>query len=425
MTDVQIGRAFMQRNVASPVFAPRPPIILHPLVVFSVVWLGVVFLFSLHLSYILRYPTPYATQAVLKIWLPFAGMISFYWALHSLSRSAYPEKRKPWDLNFTLLRRRLSTCFKVWMVLTVFEVILSGGVPLLWAFTGSSKIYTDFGIPSLHGLVNSFLLSICISHFLLFIVTNDRRELRIPIFVLCWSVVIINRNMMLVTLLEFAVIYIRIRKVRFTTFLKLGSGVLAFVLAFGVVGDIRQGSSSIIRDLAQPTEEYPQWLPSGVLWAYIYITTPINNLIYNMDAIRPENNLLFPNTAATLFPSVLRGVIYGNRIGDAESGQLVVSAFNVSTAYVGPYSDFGIFGTALFSIMIAFVCQFFWFRESLRDILMFAVVTQCLALTLFFDHFFALPVITQLGWLWLFFSPKRAPLFIPETWKKRALLAAR
>ncbi len=49
--------------------------------------------------------------------------------------------------------------------------------------------------------------------------------------------------MMLVTLIEFAIVYLRLRKVRTKTFLQIGAGILAFVLAFGIVGDIRQGSS--------------------------------------------------------------------------------------------------------------------------------------------------------------------------------------
>jgi hypothetical protein len=227
--------------------------------------------------------------------------------------------------------------------------------------------------------------------------------------------------MMLVTLLEFAVMYVRLRKVRSATFAQIGSGILMFVLAFGVIGDIRQGKSGLIRDLAQPTEAYPEWLPSGVLWAYIYITTPINNLLYTVEISHPINNALFPSTVSTLFPSVLRSAIYGDTLGDAESGSLVISAFNVSTAYVGPYQDFGFIGTSVFSAFIGIITLYFWFRDDLRSILMYAVMTQCLVLTLFFDHFFYLPVITQLGWLWYFFTARHVAIFVPDTWKKSTL----
>jgi hypothetical protein len=401
--------------------APKPTALLHPLVIFSAVWLGVVFLYSLRLSLILRYSSFEALSLVLWLWLPLAAAIGIYSFLHWLSMTAYPRLKQPWNLDFTLLRRRLKLCFRFWIGITIVEVVISGGVPIVWALTGNTKTYADFGVPSLHGFVNSLQEAIALCYFVLFLITKERRELKIPAFFLFWTIVIINRNMMLVTLLEFAVMYVRLRKVRFATFAQIGSGILMFVLAFGVIGDIRQGKSGLIRDLAQPTEAYPEWLPSGVLWAYIYITTPINNLLYTAEISHPVNNALFPSTVSTLFPSVLRTAIYGDTLGDAESGSVVISAFNVSTAYVGPYQDFGFIGTSVFSAFIGIITLFFWFRDDLRSILMFAVMTQCLVLTLFFDHFFYLPVITQLGWLWYFFTARHVVIFVPDTWKKSTL----
>lgn len=378
---------------------------LHPLVVFSAVWLGVVGLYSLHLSYILRYSTPHAWTAVLIVWVPFALLTVGNDLLRRVLSFRFPKLRPRSDVNLTLLQRRLRLCFRFWLCVTIVEIIASGGVPLVWALVGSSKTYVDFGIPSVHGFMNSLQVAIAISQVALFFITGKRRELRLPLFYLVWCIIIINRNMMLVSLIEFAIVFLRFRGLKFASGMKIVGGLLIFVLLFGVIGDLRQGDSSAIRTLAQPTEDYPDWLPSGILWAYIYITTPINNLIYNMEEIKPIYDPLFPSTVSTLFPSVLRDAVYGNDLSSAESGELVVSAFNVSTAFVGPFRDFGYFGTALFSSFIAIVCSTFWPRRDLKGVLMFAVVTQCLVLTLFFDHFFYLPVITQLVWLWIFFLP--------------------
>ncbi len=168
---------------------PEPTKLLHPLVIFSIVWLGVVSLYSLHLSLLLRYSTAEAVSIVLRIWIPFAGTVCLYSAVHWLLTITYPKVREQRSFDFTLLRRRLRVAFRVWVLLTIGEIVISGGVPLFWAITHGAKIYTDFGITSLHGLVNSLLLSIGLCHFLLFLVTKDRRELRIPVFVLCWSII--------------------------------------------------------------------------------------------------------------------------------------------------------------------------------------------------------------------------------------------
>ena len=396
-------------------FVRPPTYILHPLFVFSSVWLGVLLLYSLHLSFILRYPTTEIVSTILTVWVPFAVTVCIYQVIRrhpALNRSS---ARKPFRINYELLRRRLKIWFRIWIAVTVVEITASGGVPIAWALTGSSKTYVDFGIKSLHGFVDSLQLTIAICYFVLFLASKQLKDLRVPIFFVCWCGVIINRNMMLVTLLEFAVLYVRLRGLKVSTATKLVAGMLSFILVFGFIGDIRQGSGGAIRQLAQPTDEYPDWLPSGALWAYIYITTPINNLVYNVKETRPAYNPLFPNTVATLFPSVVRVVIYGDQLSDAESGQLVVSAFNVSTAYVGPYQDFGHTGMTLFSVMTGAMCFFFWVRNDLKNVLMLAVVTQCLILTLFFNHFFYLPVITQLAWIWyLFLPPLRFRLHSPR-----------
>jgi oligosaccharide repeat unit polymerase len=394
----------------------KPTLLLHPLTVFSVVWLGVVFLYSLHLSKILLYTTQEVVKTVLVIWAPFAAVTLVYTFFRHILIRVYPSFRKPSAVDFAGLERKLVVWFRVWIVISIIEIIVSGGIPLLWLIQHSTKTYVDFGISSLHGLVNSLLLSIGLCRFALFLITGKRRHLLVPAFILVWSIAVVTRNMLLVSLIEFAILFFRLKPVKTLTIFKLTAGVVGLILAFGVIGDYRSGSSDLIRLWAQPTEEYPDWLPSGVLWAYIYISTPVNNLVYTSEVTHPINSPAFPNTVATLFPTVIRTVIYGSQLGDAESGQLVASTFNVSTAYIGPFQDYGFPGIALFSMAIAAACQVFWFRRSIGDILIFAVLTQCLVLSLFFNHFFYLPVISQVAWVLFFFrsANKRKILHLSE-----------
>ncbi len=377
-------------------------LLLHPFIVFSGVWLTVVFLYSMHLSNLLLYSTSDVIGVTSYIWLPFVAVLALYTTFHNFTKLAYRPRQNLRRFNLDLLERRLTIWFRIWVVISIVEIFVSGGIPIVWLIRGSSKTYMDFGIPSLHGLVNSLLLSIAICRFALYLITGQRKHLIIPVFVVVWSMLVVTRNLMLVSLLEYAVVFLSIKIIRPGIIARIAVGALLFILTFGFIGDIRSGAEHF-RSLAQPTAQYPDWLPSGVLWAYIYISTPINNLIYTTQSSPPANNPLFPNTAATLFPSVLRVIIYGNHLDQAESGDLVTSAFNVSTAYLGPYEDYGRFGIVLFSALTAFACQFFWYRTGLRDVLIFAVLTQCLALTLFFNHFFALPVITQVIWFFCFF----------------------
>jgi oligosaccharide repeat unit polymerase len=341
---------------------------------------------------------------VLAIWIPFATIVLICSFFRHILISMRPSFLKLSAINLVAFERKLVVWFRVWSLISLVEIAISGGIPLVWLIEGSSKTYVDFGISSVHGLVNSLLLSIGLCRFALFLLTGSRRHLFVPVFILIWSILVVTRNMLLVSLIEFGILLFRMKPVKKKTIVKLAASFVALILIFGAIGDYRSGSSDLIRVWAQPTDEYPDWLPSGVLWAYIYISTPINNLVYTSQGVQPLNSLAFPNTVVTLFPSIIRSHIYGSQLGDAESGQLVVSNFNVSTAYIGPFQDYGFWGIALFSALSAAACQFFWLRRNLRDILIYTVLMQCLVLTLFFDHFLYLPVISQIIWIYYFFS---------------------
>jgi len=402
-----MSRAISTQEIPMIYWVPKKAsLLLHPLVIFSAVWLGVIGLYSLHLSKLLQYSTQEAVTAVLYVWAPFAGITLFCSALRQFTLLGFPRANRVTTLDLSLVDRRLQGFFILWLMATLIEVIVSGGIPIVWALEHGSKIYTDYGIPSLHGLVNSLLLSIALCRYGIFLLAGRRKDLVIPLFVPIWAILIINRNMLLVTLLQYGVLYLYLKRVRLLRVIQCAIAFLLFVLVFGIVGDIRQGSSDALRMVAQPTDQYPEWLPSGALWAYIYATTPINNLIHTAYTVPPEENILFPNTAATLFPSVVRKIIYGSRSDDAESGNLVVSSFNVSTAYIGPYQDYGYIGMVAFSAFTAFFSQLFWFRTNFRDVLIYSILAQCLVITLFFNHFFALPVITQIVWMFCFFLPE-------------------
>jgi oligosaccharide repeat unit polymerase len=379
--------------------------LLHPFMVFSCVWFTVVFLYSLHLSNLLLYSTQEVVVATGYIWIPFLGVIALYTAYHHWMKLAYRPRAQMRVINLGLVERRLTIWFRLWVIVSIGEILISGGIPIIWIMQHNSKTYFDFGIHSLHGLANSLLVSVAVCRFALYLYSGERKHLKIPIFVLVWSLLVITRQLMLTALLEYAIIFLSIKVVRTRTVATILCLVLLLILIFGVVGDIRTGSEAF-RSLAQPTAQYPDWLPSGVLWVYIYVTTPINNLLYTMHSFHPLSSLLFPNTLSSLFPSVLHTLIYGDQGAQVENENLVTQAFNVSTAYVGPFEDYGLLGIVLFSSLTAFVCQFFWYRPTLRDLLIFSVLTQCLVLTLFSNLFFLLPVISQIIWLFYFFMPE-------------------
>ena len=396
----------MQSEKHNPetVLRPSKPLLLHPLALFTAVWGSIVFLYSLHLSRLLIFSNTQVLHAVFWLYIPFFLTISLLGTLRTLApRKPRLSSHTP-SIPVDRVHRQLIRWFIFWVVATILEVIVSGGLPILWLIEGSSKTYFDFGIPSIHGLLNSLILTLGLAEFALFVISGAKRHLWIPAWLLVWPVIVVTRNMMIVFLIEAAVLWIYIKGMRWQTFLKLTIFTVLVILIFGYIGDFRSGASTF-RKLALPTKSYPSWLPSGVLWVYIYMTTPLGNLINTARLSTPLHNFLLPNTTSLLFPSILRNIIYGSaaQASQAFSGTLISQAFNVSTAFIGPFQDFGWPGVAGLSIFLGFISEFCWHRRGIRGALVYAVIAQCVILTLFFNHLFYLPVITQVVWIIFFF----------------------
>ena len=207
---------------------------------------------------------------------------------------------------------------------------------------------------------------------------------------------------MMVFLLEAAVIYCTYRAVKVKRIVSAFLSLFVLVYLFGVIGDLRSGAASFLA-LAQPTSSYPEWLPSGVLWFYMYLSTPVNNLLYTFHTTQPLYDWRFPNTLSQLLPSIIRKMFFSSAELGRVNGDLVTQSFNVSTAFAGPFQDFGLYGVLLVSFFMSVVSGMYWRKRSFRDRLCYAVLCQSLLMTVFYDHFLLLPVITQLIWLYIFF----------------------
>ena len=381
---------------------PKASVLLHPSVITLATWTSVSVLYVLHLSNLLLYDLHDVMQVFLLIVVPVL-IVSF---TYNILRSRFSDEAAPFVLrpapSIEPLRHRLFQCFVGWAVCAVLETIVSGGVPLAWILTGNGKANFDYGISSVHGMVNALLLALGVAYWALYLYTDHRPFLRFPLFALLWSLILVSRGTLLVLLLEYATIYLRLRPVRIASALKLITVSFGAILLFGAIGDFRSGADAF-RALAAPTEEYPDWAPSGVLWAYIYTTTPLNNLLLTMHTRTPAYNPLLFNTAATLFPTVLRNAIYGEEFAKkTQEGELQNQALTVSTAYVGPFQDMGVYGIIGFSTVAGLLCEIFWHKSGFRNIFILAVFTQALVLSLFYNLLFSLPILGQLVWFFYF-----------------------
>jgi len=368
-------------------------VFLHPLVVFFSVWGAILFAYSLRWSQLQELDLKdglyfYLISAGVFIFVSIAGH-----AIHVGHIGKYGEMRVD---EIEVDRARLRKWFLIWFGLTFVEIVYSGGLPLEWIIIGSDKTYFDFGLPTVHGLLNGLISTISVLRFFMYQTTKHKSDLWAALFVILWGVMAVTRQLIIVNLFQFLIVYAIVNRIRIGSVVRVALFAMFIGLAFGWLGDARTGADKFI-GLAMPSSSYPDYLPSGALWVYMYVATPIMNLLRTINTSCGCESYLFANTLAPLLPSIVRVMLLpADKI---EKGNVVSEAFNVSTAFVDSYTDAGYLGIFGFTLVIASISVYFWYRLDKRGVLMFAVLTQCLLLTIFYNHFFSLPVISQVAWI--------------------------
>jgi len=389
----------------------------HPICIFVGTWTLVFLLYGLGLSGQLIFDV----EDFLYLYaLIVCGFLFAYFCTHQLlvlaSRSGSSPPPRPqastldpsdaWARAVMLQRAR--GLLELWAIATVLEVIVSGGVPIVWLFTGNPKTYQDFGIPSVHGLLISMLLACAMLSFYLYLDTGRRRYLATPACALLWFVISVTRAFFIGLLLQMLFLYLVKRRLTTGQVTKIAIGFLLVVVAFGALGDFRQGSADLIRSLAKPTSRYPDWLPSGFLWVYIYLATPLNNLFNTIQLSPSIDGISLAATTSQLLPSFIRHVIFPASF--ATQGTLVDTSLNVSTSFAPPYLDMGLLGIVLYAALFGIAGGVFWFfRRDHYYALGYSFIAQALALSIFFSFLLNLPFLFQLVWFRYLLRPAAAP----------------
>ena len=370
-----------------------------PVIIFILVWVFVFILYSFRLSYLLNQN--------ISLGAYFFPITFFCFTLGYLVAFLFKQKvynKIPDFSEFDLAKveKNVFLYFKIWAAITLVEIAYSRGIPILWIIQGSSKTYFDFGIPTLHGFLNALQISLGIISFYLYLRTKNKKTLYISLFLFAWQIAVISRQLLVTQLIEIFYLYLVLSKSPMRVVKNLATFGLGFIVLFGVVGDLRTGKDHFYA-LALPSDNWIDWLPSGFLWVYIYLVTPLNNLLYNFSSgaiIHPDYT--FSNTTTLLFPSIIRKLIYGESYSVSNtSGNLISEAFNVSSAFTSPFLDAGYAGIAIFSFVIGFISFICWWTRGNKRVFYRAVIAQCLILTIFYNHFFYLPIIFQLFWIFL------------------------
>jgi len=301
-----------------------------------------------------------------------------------------------------LSSRKIIYLFNFLLSLILIESIYSKGFPLVWKIMGIQKGYSSFGIPTVHGFVNSlaWVIAMCAFIHVLDQKNNRKRMIRI-IVALCFVYVMLLARQTLVTgFVQLFAIYLLKRKVPVWRLLLMA---VASVLLCGLVGNIRTGADHF-RMVARMNTEIPD-IFLGFYWVYLYVVTPVGNINSLVNT-----NMIFSNglvMARSLLPTMLMGIFFGaNRF--AYHDFLVNKAFNVSGFLLVPYLDFGFYGVFGMTSLYGVVGYFTWRayrrgRNNADATMQYAVYFQIAAMSFFVNMFTMLPIIIQFVYIKLFF----------------------
>lgn len=368
-------------------------IIANPVTVMFGMWLLVISLYSLNLSYILR---PSFWEVLVASSTVLLGFVITYLFVSSVAKFKAPDWR---SINIKINSNILLYLFMVWIIINICQVITSKGIPLEWLIIGIDKTYFDYGIHSLNGFSNGILSLISTISFYDIVKNKKKSLLRLIILFsgLLWPIIIISRELMLVNLLQMIFVYFLTKKINKRAYIYFFIILLLFIFCFGIIGDFRTGYKSFM-SLAEFRGNNHYRFLSGFYWAYMYLATPIANFANTTAHAVPIYNLLMPNTLSLLLPSVIRDYFFTNA---SFGGFLISKAFNVSTAFASSYLDMGFIGVLLYSGFLGFYSAFCYHKKTGHYLFINSIVLQCLCLSIFFNQFLYLPVLSQIFWLYL------------------------
>ncbi|MEO3678873.1 O-antigen polymerase [Rheinheimera sp. FR7-31] len=361
-------------------------LIINPLSVFTLTWLSVVLLYSARWSDVL----------IIDSWFIVFFVISFVLSpfMAGFSISYFIPVKKGKDHGLTretiISSKRLKLFAVSFVVVTFIEIAIFKGFPVLWFLVGDSRGYADYGIPTVHGLVNAMHLSLITISFYLAI---KRRVSWVYFFILIiWCVLMFSRFLIMVSIVQCLFLYFLTSNVRFSRVLITIFFGFAFIYLFGLIGGMRSG----IEDTAQffgVNENFPDFLPVVFIWVYIYLLSPINNLASWYGYV--SYDFTFPSVFATLLPSVIRDFLYSKKADDS-SLPLVHEAFNMSTGLAPAFADAGIIGMLIFLLFFGFASGILWrLSKGLTNYFSLAVMLQCVFYLVFFNPLFTLPILFQ------------------------------
>lgn len=330
-----------------------------------------------------------------------AGYLLLYFI--KLKNANVNIKKENYIIRYDIIKK----LFIFWIIIEIIETIYSGGLPIIWKLTGSSKTYVHYGIPTVHGFMNSISLVIMLLSYYLYIKDDKKNKKLLFIIgsILLFDLMLITRQVIVSALIELFVIYFFFNK-KTLPIKRLFILMLVFIISFGLVGNLRTGYEDFLYVSAFKNPNISSFF-IGFYWVYMYLVMTIAN-INNAVIMGISGFGLYPIMESYL-PTVISNFLFANSTIEIPKF-LVTKAFNVSGYFSHFYVAFGNFGVCLIAFIYGFLGSLLSKKINQhiteKNLLYMAVYIQIIALSFFENHLLYLPSGFQFIIIWFLFKFK-------------------
>jgi oligosaccharide repeat unit polymerase len=331
---------------------------------------------------------------LLIIYINIFTSVIIYFIFYFLNFNSKAKKNVISDSQYDISFKFANKCYYFFLFLTVLDIIYSGGVPLLWLFTGSDKNYVNLGIPSIRGLQYTlYLFTFSVFILLLKIKKFKNSKVKVTLLILM-PFLMLSRSLMMYTVFQLFYLYMYDKKIQLKQFRNILIFVLIIILIFGFLGDIRGPYVNPFAFLINETGNNPlEKLPSGFTWIYIYITANFNNILLTIGTFEPSYSFL------NVFYNVIPGFLKQYFVTETSSPLITDESLNVASFYAGYVTSFGVIGGILGGISLQLVGTYFYFKarnSNFGYLTGYSIVFTCIILSVFFDALMTVSTISGL-----------------------------
>jgi oligosaccharide repeat unit polymerase len=383
----------------------------NPATVFLCSWLFVVCLYFLRLSDRLYFDL-FDFEIVFFVFAFFL----FGWFVSKL----FWRADRTVNVDVSVISKKNKKLFFLWWTLILFsffEFFYFGYIPVLSMISGRKVSHFEFGIASLHGLVLAGYLFFSTMFSILYIFTKRRIYLLFILWVFLYGAMVMSRKLIMVSVFQICSSYFLVYPITLILVFRVVVVLFFSIMVFGFLGDIRTGND-VILEYGMFNSEIFEVFP-GLSWVYIYLTTPVHNLVYAATNYLGEGSLFLQRTFEPLIPSVFSNIFDSAQSPNADrflaAGQerywLESEIFNVSTAFISPYIDNGLVGVSVFSIGLGFFSGLFYGRPVGLAWLFFSVMfMSAAALSIYSNNYTNLNFVGQFFWFFIYYYRFRGNL---------------